>query len=134
MRRSGVTHLTRHPERVEGARLAAHRLSALLNQHTVRRAAHGFLALLGAAAALTLRSGSPATLAKAGSCATCAPARLLQPPANAEAASRVEPPGKLDSARRIPGFDTQWQLFCLVHNIGKIHRNRKPGRAKRNVH
>jgi transposase len=29
---------------------------------------------------------------------------------------------------------TQWQLFCLVHNIGKIQRYRKPKRAKRNVH
>jgi transposase len=30
--------------------------------------------------------------------------------------------------------NTQWQLFCLVHNIGKIHRFRKPKRVKRNVH
>ena len=26
------------------------------------------------------------------------------------------------SLRGKPKVDTQWKLFCLVHNIGKIHR------------
>ena len=38
------------------------------------------------------------------------------------------------SLRGTAKVNTQWQLFCLVHNIGKIHRYGKRKGQKRNVH
>jgi transposase len=55
----------------------------------------------------------------------------------------VEPVfANITSAHRLKRFglrgrskvNTQWQLFCLVHNIGKIHRFGKRTRRKANVH
>jgi transposase len=55
----------------------------------------------------------------------------------------VEPVfANINSAHRLRRFslrgstkvNTQWQLFCLVHNIGKIHRFGKRTRRKANVH
>lgn len=47
--------------------------------------------------------------------------------ASADRLRRFQPAGRTK-------VNTQSQLFCLVHNIGKIHRYRRPQRAKRNVH
>jgi transposase len=38
------------------------------------------------------------------------------------------------SLRGRTNVNTQWQLFCLVHNIGKIHRYAKRRRPARTVH
>lgn len=55
----------------------------------------------------------------------------------------VEPVfANISSAHRLKRFSlrgrgkvsTQWQLFCLVHNIGKIQRYGKPRRRSRSVH
>jgi hypothetical protein len=55
----------------------------------------------------------------------------------------VEPVfANIGSAHRLRRFslrgrikvNTQWQLFCLVHNIGKIQRYGKRRRRRRNVH
>ena len=54
----------------------------------------------------------------------------------------VEPVfANINSAHRLRRFslrgrdkvNTQWQLFCLVHNIGRIHRFGRP-KATRRVH